>query len=109
MTSSAFTIEDLTNNYNVHNKELVSLVTYSGGFTLGSVLIRYFMALEFENSYLYLSAILALCQLAGISILLVYFHGNSTNISLQNDGHDLILQRPVENTLIELNCFALFS
>ena len=65
------------------DSEKVLLVTYSGGLPLGSILIRYVREIGFVNEYLILSAILALLQLLGASMLLFDFGCHIQNTSIR--------------------------
>ena len=51
-----------------------SIISFSGGFPLGSIIIQYLKEIGLNNEYLFISAILTVLQLAGTSLLLPYFH-----------------------------------
>ena len=65
------------------DSEKVLLVTYSGGLPLGSILIHYIREIGFLNEYLILSAMFALLQLLGASILLFDFGCHIENTSIR--------------------------
>ena len=81
MTSSAFAAS-------IHDKKW-PIISYSGGFPLGSIIIQYFKEIGLNNEYLFISAILTVLQLAGTSLLLPYFHHQISDITGNTVGWTL--------------------
>ena len=81
MTSSALAAS-------IHDQKWL-IVSFSGGFPLGSIIIQYFKEIGLNNEYLFISAILAVLQLAGTSLLLPYFHHQISDITEHTVGWTL--------------------